>query len=75
MADNGQANEVAKAAPAVFEIIIQWVPAQGRLQVAGSQVDEVTKMGMLEMAKSVILAQAQGQRTSSPLIVPGRFAS
>lgn len=57
-----------------FEIAIRWIPQTGQLQVVGSEVDDVTRLGMLELAKAAILAQKQRQ-TQSPLIVPGRFSS
>ena len=57
-----------------LELAIRWMPQTGQLQVVGSQVDDVTKLGMLEMAKVAILNQSQ-QRKDTPLIVPARFAS
>lgn len=57
-----------------IELAIRWIPQTGQLQVVGSEVDVVTKLGMLEMAKIAIVKQGE-QRASSPLIVPGRFVS
>ena len=59
---------------AALELAIRWIPQTGQLQVIGSEVDVVTKLGMLEMAKVAILKQGE-QRPQSPLIVPARFAS
>jgi hypothetical protein len=61
------------AAAAVVELAIRWAPATGQLQVVGSNVDLVVKLGMMEMAK--IALQNQTKPSASPVIVPGRFAS
>lgn len=56
-----------------FELRIQWIPETGQLQLVGSQMDDVTRFGMLEMAK-VAISKQQSQGSQS-MIVPGRFAS
>jgi hypothetical protein len=75
MADGGNGiPQLGQKEVVAFELAIRWVPATGQLQVVGSQVDEVTKLGMLEMAKVALINQ-NAQRAQSPVIVPGRFAS
>lgn len=56
-----------------FELAIRWVPQTGQLQVVGSEVDDVTKLGMLELAKVALIAQ-KNRQVQSPVIVPGRFS-
>ena len=73
MAD-GTTGPVIQQQAVAIELAIRWIPQTGQLQVVGSQVDDVTKLGMLEMAKVAILAQSQSRQTA-PLIVPARFAS
>jgi len=75
MADGGNGAPVIQQPVApVFELAIRWSPTTGQIQVVGSQMDDVTRYGMLEMAKVAILNQSR-QQAQSPLIVPGRFAS
>lgn len=56
----------------VFEVVIRYLPQTGQIQVGSSQIDDVTKMGMLEMAKVALINQAN--QPQSPLVVSGRFA-
>jgi hypothetical protein len=60
------------AAPVVLELTIQWSPQTGQLGIKWPQVDDVLKMGMLEMAKSVMIeARAQaGMSKPSSLVIP-----
>ncbi len=73
MADTSGNGAATAQAVTAIELAIRWTPQTGQLQVVGSQVDDVTKLGMLEMAKFAIRNQS-GQR-EQPLIVPARFAS
>jgi hypothetical protein len=61
--------------PVVLEIVIRSIG--GQIQIGASPMDDVTKLGLLEMAKVALIEQraqvAAGK--GPPLIVPGRFAS
>lgn len=74
MSDNPNGAPVVEQKVVVLELAIRWLPQTGQLQVVGSQVDDVTRLGMLELAKAAILKQSDRQ-AQTPLIVPGRFAS
>lgn len=59
-----------------FRLVIEWSPQQGRIEVGWPQIDDVAKLGMLEMAKQV-LTEARvksATATQSPLIIPARLA-
>ena len=66
--------EAQQAAAQSLGIQIVWTPAKGQLQVQWPQVDDTIKLGMLEMAKAVLLEARVRGPEGQPLIVPGRFA-
>jgi len=57
-----------------FEVHIRWSPSTGQVQVAATEMDAVLQLGMLEMAK-MAMQESRTRQASSPLVVPGRFAS
>lgn len=53
----------------VAQIVIQYVPKTGQLGLQSSNVDDVMKLGMLEMAKALV-NEARMKAASSPIAVP-----
>ncbi len=64
--DNGKIE--IKEVP-VMEIRLRYVPTTGEFQVQGSQMDKVAQLGMIELAKHVLMQQPQ---EGSHLIMPSR---
>ncbi len=58
-----------------IRITIEWQPANGQINFGWPQVDDVIKLGMLEMAKSVLteVRTKANAASASPLIVPARL--
>ena len=57
-----------------FDLVIRWVPEVGQIQVSWPELDDVAKLGMLEMAKQV-LAEHRSQSVAvkaaqSGLVIP-----
>lgn len=50
MAGNGE----TKSDFTTFHLIIRWVPELGQISVSWPPLDDVMKLGMLEMAKEVL---------------------
>lgn len=64
---NGAPN-VPQASPSI-QIGIIWTPSSGSLQVMWPAVDDTIKLGMLEMAK-VVLLEARNQQQNKGRIMP-----
>ena len=60
------------SAPAALRIMIEWRPQVGQLYVEWPQIDDVMKMGMIEMAKSMLSeSRIKNSKTSdSGLLLP-----
>jgi hypothetical protein len=58
-----------------IRLAIEWTPGAGRIEFQWPQVDDVLKLGMLEMAKVVLAEQRQksGMANGTPLIMPARI--
>ena len=58
--------------PVIFTLVVQWMPQSGQLRVNWPQVDDVAKLGMLEMAKQLLteMRLKAGVAGSAPLVVP-----
>lgn len=67
----------AMATEHIHQIVIRMIPSNGQVQVGTSPMDNVMKLGLIEMAKAATITEmvmaATGQQPS--VIVPGRFAS
>lgn len=59
-------------APPLIRIVIDWMPTQGRIEIGWPQVDDVIKLGLLEMAKQVLGEQRskQGMSADKQIVVP-----
>ena len=55
--------------PAV-QITITFIPSQGRVNVEGIPQDHIMYLGLLEMAKLVLLEQRLGKQAASPIMRP-----
>lgn len=68
-----QPNPQVQDAP-IFTLVIRWSPA-GAMQIQWPQIDDLAKLGMLEMAKAVLVEgrvkQAMGQGSSLVVPAPG----
>jgi hypothetical protein len=79
MSENGLSTDatIKAAAEPIHQIVIRLVPSQGQVQVGTSPMDNILKLGLLEMAKAATITEmvmaATGQKPS--VIVPARFAS
>ncbi len=63
--------------PAI-QIVISFLPTTGQIQVQWPQIDDIGKLGLIEMAKVALLEERRQRANSEPsrLIVPvGRLAS
>jgi hypothetical protein len=64
--------KVPPTAPPLIRIVIDWMPTQGRIEIGWPQVDDVIKLGLLEMAKQVLAEQRakQGMAAGNQIVVP-----
>ena len=57
-----------------FNLVIRWIPELAQVQVSWPQLDDVAKLGMLEMAKQVLSenrAESMAVRAGkSGLVIP-----
>ncbi len=53
----------------VIDIVIRWMPSTGSIQIAWPQVDDVIKLGLIEMAKTS-LTEMRLKQADSALVVP-----
>jgi hypothetical protein len=69
---NGHAQQVPEAGTPLVRIVIDWMPTQGRIEIGWPQVDDVIKLGLLEMAKQVLGEQRarQGMAAGNNIVVP-----
>lgn len=66
MATNGKVE--IKEVP-MLEIRLRYIPTTGEFRVEGSQMDRVAQLGMIELAKHVLMQQPQ---EPSHIIMPSR---
>jgi hypothetical protein len=75
MSEGNGATAVKQVPVEAYEVHIRWVPSTGQIQFASTQMDDVLKLGMIEMAKIALAEQraAAAAGKGPSLIVPGRF--
>lgn len=74
MDDAAAQQPIVKRPMNVYQLVIQWSPDTGQVQVQFPNVDDVSRLGMLEVAKGILLEARvkAGVAASEQLVIPAR---